>query len=63
VIDPERSFKVTGVKIHGLNAIAEFEPWEGNLPDPVLKQPDSPRKGYKISVLGEPHRTPWGGFQ
>lgn len=53
-IDPERMFKVTDVKIQGLNAAIDFEPWEGTMADPDLGQEATPRKGYKITFLPSP---------
>lgn len=53
-IDPKRPFTVSGVKINGVKAIADFEPWEGDLADPSLNEAAKPRKGYKITILASP---------
>jgi len=54
VVDQKRPFNVTGVKVNGIKAIAEFEPWEGTMPDPAIEEPAKPRKGYKLTLLASP---------
>lgn len=53
-LDPERSFKVTGVKVQGINAAVDIQPWEGSMADPELNEGEKPRKGYKVAFLPSP---------
>lgn len=53
-LDPQRSFKVTGVKVQGINAAVDFQPWTGKMADPELNQGEKDRTGYKITFLPSP---------
>lgn len=54
VYDPARPIKVTSVKINGVKGIVDFAEWKGRLPDPDLKEAETDRIGYKLSVLVSP---------
>lgn len=51
-------FQVKAVRIDGVSAIAQADPWSGQLADPEMKEPAKQRSGYKISILGGPSVPP-----
>lgn len=53
-VNPKAPFKVTGVVVNGVKAVADFEPWSGKMADPDMGEDAIDRQGYKISLLASP---------
>ena len=53
-VDEGQDIKPHSIKIIGASGIAEFEPWEGEIADPLMNEPPSKKKGYKITALISP---------
>ncbi|CAN5514263.1 hypothetical protein BH11ARM1_BH11ARM1_03300 [soil metagenome] len=43
-------FEIKDAEMAGFNADVTWEPWQGTIADPEMKEPAKARKGYKLSV-------------
>ena len=53
-VDDAQNIVPHSSSISGVSGTAVIEPWEGELPDPVMNEPPKLRKGFKITVLFAP---------
>lgn len=50
--------KVLSARLVGVKAMVDVTTWEGSRADPMMNEPEKPRKGYRIQVLGTPNLPP-----
>ncbi|RYG29878.1 DUF1573 domain-containing protein [bacterium] len=51
VNDPTKPLKVRSARVDGIEGELTYEPWSGTLADPVLKEDELPRQGYRFRFV------------